>query len=179
MENVIEFAVQLFVVERSVLRCILRHETFFTKENLQQEIINETMRFDGPINAIEDFLVLNRGQKKFEESLNLIHQKYKNIFLQNVQLFYKLVSEDKQDEFWKNSVSCFLNFASFQDYISGEITFDELISNPIYVTSEEDSEILDYDLSNADMNQLVHVSIQTTSRLRTIIQKLIDSDKIE
>jgi hypothetical protein len=178
MENVIEFAVQLFVLERSVLQCILRHQTYFTKEHLKQEIINETMRFDGPIHAIEDFVVLNRGLKKFEESLNSINPKYKNVFLRNIQLFYKLVSEDKQDEFWKNSVSCFLNFAYFQDFISGEITFEELISNPIDVTSEEDSQMIDYDFSNLDMSQIVHVHIQTTSQFRIIIQKLIDSHKI-
>lgn len=177
MENVIEFAVQLFVLERSVLQCILRQDTYFTKENLMQEIINETMRFDGPINAIEDFIVLNRGLKKFEESLNSINSKYKKILSRNIQLFYKLVSEDKQDEFWKKSVSCFLHFAHFQDYISGEITFEELISNPTNDMSEE--EVLDYDVFNANnINPLVHVHIQTTSQFRSIIQKLIDSHKI-
>lgn len=178
MENVIEFAVQVFVLERSVLQCILRQENFFTKDHLQQEIINETMRFDGPIQAIEDFLVLNRGLKKFEESLNSINPKYKNIFLRNIQLFYKLVSEDKQDEFWKHSVSCFLKLASFQDYISSEITFEELILSS-NITSEEDSQILNYDLSIANVNRLVHTHIQTTSQFRTIIQKMIDSQKIE
>ena len=73
MENAVEFAIQLFVLERSVLQCILRQDSFFTNENLEQEIINETMRLDGPIHAIEDFFVLNRGQKKFEESLHFIH----------------------------------------------------------------------------------------------------------
>lgn len=177
MQNVVEFAVQLFVLERAVLQCILRQEYFFTNQNLEEEIINETMRLDGPIHAIEDFFVLNRGQKKFEDSLHFIHSKYKHIFLRNIQLFYKLVSEDKEDEFWGNSVSCFLNFACFQDYISGEITFKELVSNPNIDALQEDSSLLDYN-SNAHMSGLVHAHMHTTSHFRTIVKKMLDSRKI-
>jgi hypothetical protein len=148
----------------------MRYNEEFSSEELRHEIINETMRHSGAGMMFDEDASCNDGVEEFEKSIKLLCEHDSKKIKQNLYLYNRLVIDERLSDFWKHSIELLMLDIPFQNYIVGEITFDELISLECEVNVDD----TDLDVGDVHLPTLNFKNIHQSSPVRKLMQKLLD-----